>query len=145
MTAAEANVVTPGDRATVPNRLTTGIELRGRVTQEVEEPLPEVFRTGMQTASKATFAQPGGNIAVGRQEVTTLLKAAAKDIGGHHRSRHPLGGIHCCSRVFSHAARLQKLVTETVNCDNAFLHGCFLHHGLRLGTQTVAERQPCDR
>src|SRR5215475_1768684 len=130
MTTADPNVVTDWHGATIHDVLATTVHLLGRFAQEVEEALPEVFGNRVQAAIKAAFAEHVRNIAVRAQEVTTMLKAPAKYVGSHQGSGHDLGRTHVHTGVIHKPARFQKLVTQTVNCDNAFLHGCPLRHGL---------------
>jgi hypothetical protein len=72
---------------------------------------------------------------VRRQKRVTALEAAPKYIGRHQSGRHDLGGTHGRAGILDKIGGFQKLITQTVNPDNTFLHGYSCYNSSSLGTQ----------
>ena len=60
------------------------------------------------------------------EQPSGLLEVAAEESGGYQGGGEDFGVRHLGLRVFTMAVRLEKVVDETVDCNDGGVHGGFL-------------------
>jgi len=84
---------------------------------------------------RGQLMQPSDELAFGEhvrdpvgmmEQPSGLLEVAAEESGGYQGGGEDFGVRHLGLRVFTMAVRLEKVVDETVDCNDGGVHGGFL-------------------